>query len=232
MDRNVNLMEVPISDCETPIEIRQNSLPAEIGLKVIRKDLDYEDRLTNPAHLRRITQIARKQTQGSTVDWQDAVQAAQLKLIVSVRAGKFSYGAAADFDRWASTVARFEIIDLVRKSKCRQWDSLDRPLADNLNLIDTIADPLNSFTVLETADLVLRIKAIMIDLDRLYPDRSYYQLWLGKVNEQTQAEIATGLGLTQSAISKRWQELLQRLTVELGLEASPDRDRTRSTQQW
>ncbi len=225
-------MEVPISDCETPIEIRQNSLPAEIGLKVIRKDLDYEDRLTDPAHFRRITQIARKQTQGSTVDWQDAVQAAQVKLIVSVRAGKFTYGTAADFERWASTVARFEIIDLVRKSKCRQWDSLDRPLADNLNLIDTIADPLNSFTVLETADLVLRIKVIIIDLDRLYPDRSYYQLWLGKVNEQTQAEIATGLGLTQSAISKRWQELLQRLTVELGLEASLTQDRTRSTQQW
>jgi hypothetical protein len=76
-------------------------------------------------------------------------------------------------------------------------------LADNLNLIDTIADPLNSFTVLETADLVLRIKAVIINLDRLYPDRSYYQFWLGKVNEQTQAEIATGLGLTQSAISKR-----------------------------
>lgn len=229
-------MEVPISDCETPIEIRSTSLPTEIGSKMIRKvaveDLDYESRLTNPAHLRRITQIARKQTQGSTVDWQDAVQAAQLKSIFSVRAGKFSYGTAADFDRWATTVARFEIIDLVRKSKCRQWDSLDRPLADHLTLIDTIADPLNSFTVLETADLVLRIKAIIIDLDRLYPDRSYYQLWLGKVNEQTQSEIARGLGLTQSAISKRWQELLQRLTVELGIEASPNRDRTRSTQQW
>jgi RNA polymerase sigma factor (sigma-70 family) len=229
-------MEVPISDCETPIEIRPNSLSAEVGLKMIRKlavtDLDYESRLTNPAHLSRITQIARKQTKGSTVDWQDALQAAQVKLIVSIRAGKFSYGTEPDFDRWASTVARFEIIDLVRKSKCRQWDSLDRPLADNLTLIDTIADPFNSFTAIETADLVLRVKAAIINLDQRYPDRSYYQLWLGKVNEHTQAEIATGLGLTQSAISKRWQELLQRLTVELGLAVSPNQDRTRSTQQW
>lgn len=235
MDRNTNLMEVPISDCEIPLEI-----DLQVSKSSAVTKLNYEDRLTNPAHLDRITKIARKQTQGSTVDWQDALQTAQIKLIVSIRAGKFRYGTEQDFDRWANTVARFEIIDLVRKSKCREWDSLDRSLADNLTLLDTIADPLNSFTTIEVADLVVQVKTAISNLDRLYPDRSYYQLWLGKVNEQTQAEIAKRLGLTQSAISKRWQELLYRLTIELGMESLPNpdsaeltlRERTRSTQEW
>jgi transcription initiation factor TFIIIB Brf1 subunit/transcription initiation factor TFIIB len=85
---------------------------------------------------------------------------------------------------------------------------------------------------LETADLVARVRVAIIDLDKLYPDRSYYQLWLGKVNEQTQAEIAKKLGLTQSAISKRWQELIIRLTIELELEPAPSVDRTRSDREW
>ena len=193
---------------------------------------NYEDRLTDPAHLERVEQIARKQTRGSNVDWQDAIQTAQVKLVVSIRSGKFSYGTEQEFDRWASTVARCEIIDLVRKSKCREWDSIDRPLADNFTVLDTIADPFNPFTALETADLVLRIKSEIINLDKRYPDRAYYQLWLGKVNEQTQAQIAQQLGLTQSTISKRWQELLLRLTIELGLDSLQQTDRTRSTQEW
>ncbi len=193
---------------------------------------NYEARLTDPAHLARIAQIARKQTRGSNVDWQDAVQTAQIKLIVAIRAGKFSYGAAQDFDRWAMTVARFEIIDLVRKSKRRQWDSIDRPLADHLTCLDTIADPFDSLTAIESADLTLQVRAAVINLDRLYPDRSYYQIWLGKVHDQTQAQIARKLGLTQSAISKRWQELLRRLTVELGLNLAPTSNRTRSDHQW
>jgi RNA polymerase sigma factor (sigma-70 family) len=220
-------MEVPILDDEIPlaIDLQVRGNHAATGI-------DYKQRLTNPAHLERIAKIARKQTQGSNVDWQDALQTAQMKLIVSIRAGKFRYGTEQDFDRWAMTVARFETIDLVRKSKCQEWDSLDRPLADNLTLVDTIADPLDSFTTIEIADLAVRVKTAISNLDRLYPDRSYYQLWLGKVNEQTQAEIAKRLGLTQSAISKRWQELLCRLTIELGLDSLPKSDRTRSTQEW
>ena len=127
---------------------------------------NYEQRLTTPAHLDRIEQIARKQTRGSNVDWQDALQTAQIKLIVSIRAGKFSYGTEQDFDRWATTVARFEIIDLVRKSKCREWDSIDRALVDNLTVLETISDPFNPLTALETADLVVRVRAAILDLDK------------------------------------------------------------------
>jgi DNA-directed RNA polymerase specialized sigma subunit len=171
------------------------------------KSPKYEDRLTDPAHLRRITQIAHKQTRGTTVDWQDALQSAQCKLVKAIRAGKFAHGTELDFDRWALTVAKFEIIDLVRKSKCREWDSIDRPLAENLNT--TIAA-----------------------LDKRYPNRSYYYLWLGKVNEKKQTEIARELGLTQSAVSKRWRELFALLAIELGLDSSPAKGRTRSDREW
>ena len=201
-------------------------------MKSAATSTNYEDRLTDPANLQRMTQIARKQTRGSTVDWQDALQSAQFKIITAIRAGKFTYGTELDFDRWALTVARFEIIDLVRKSKCREWDSIDRPLAPNLTLLDTIADPHNSFTAMESADLVWRVKTIIIALDQLYPDRSYYALWLGKVNEKNQTEVAKELGLTQSAISKRWRELFALLAIELGLDSPPTQDRTRSDREW
>jgi RNA polymerase sigma factor (sigma-70 family) len=193
---------------------------------------NYEDRLTDPANVQRMTQIARKQTRGSTVDWQDALQSAQFKIVTAIRAGKFTCGTKLDFDRWAATVARFEIIDLVRKSKCREWDSLDRPLAPNLTLLDTIADPHNVFTAMEEADLSLRVKTIIIALDQRYPHRSYYDLWLGKVNEKNQTEVAKELGLTQSVISKRWRELFALLAIELGLDSSPSQDRTRSDREW
>jgi RNA polymerase sigma factor (sigma-70 family) len=193
---------------------------------------DYEYRLTAPAHLQQIAQIARKQTRGSSVDWQDALQAAQIKLILAIRAGKFTHGTAADFDRWAATVARCEIIDLVRKAKCRDCESTDRLLTDNLTMLDTIADPCDLLDSLTTADLVLRVRAAIVALDRRYPDRSYARLWLGKVNDLTQTELARELSVTQSAISKRWQELLARLAVELDLDRDVASDRTRSVQDW
>jgi hypothetical protein len=63
-------------------------------------------------------------------------------------------------------------IDLVRKSKCREWDSIDRALADNLTVLDTISDPFDPLTALETADLVIRVRAAIINLDKLYPELS------------------------------------------------------------
>jgi RNA polymerase sigma factor (sigma-70 family) len=193
---------------------------------------NYEDRLTDPANVQQMTQIARKQTRGSTVDWQDALQSAQFKIITAIRAGKFTYGTELDFDRWAATVARFEIVDLVRKSKRREWDSIDRPLAPNLTLLDTIADPHNAFTAMEAADLSSQVKTIIIALDKLYPNRSYYDLWRGKVDEKNQTEIANELGLSQSVISKRWRELFALLAIELGLNSAPSQDRTRSDREW
>lgn len=216
--------------CQGQIEIDSLGYPLETRIAPISPN--YEYRLTDRAHIHRITQIARKQTRGSTVDWEDAFQTAQLKLIAAIRAGKFTHGKEHDFDRWAATVARFEIIDLVRKSKRNECDSTDRPLADNLTILDTIADPFDFMSAIDRADSVCRIRAAIVHLDALYPSRSYYRLWLGKVNEKKQAEIAQELNLTQSAISKRWQELLVRLSIELGLESPARADRTRSDAKW
>jgi RNA polymerase sigma factor (sigma-70 family) len=216
----------------TRLERRQQSPISTNKLKLSVTSVNYEYRLTDPAHLARLTQIVRKQTRGSQVDWEDALQSAQIKLIAAIRAGKFIDGTEHDFDRWAATVARFETIDLVRRSKCRGWDSTDRLLSDRLTVLDTIADSFNPIAALEEADLVFRVRKAIVELDRLYPDRSYYRLWLGKVNERKQAEIAQDLGVSQSAISKRWQELLARLAIALDLHPSVTNDRTRSEQTW
>jgi RNA polymerase sigma factor (sigma-70 family) len=200
--------------------------------------ISFEQRLNNPEQLRRITQVAHKQTRGSNVDWQDALQTAHLKIIKSLRSGKFTYGTAIDFDRWAVTVAKFAIIDLVRSSKRHHSQSIDRLSPDNLAIIDTLIDTADNLTELESADLVWQIKEAVLNLDRLYPQRNYYRLWLGKVNEETQSVIAQELGVTQSTISKRWKELVAHLALKL-TDSFPDgfitvssSTRVRSRQQW
>jgi RNA polymerase sigma factor (sigma-70 family) len=202
------------------------------------ESFSYEYRLTAPDHIQRMTNIARKQTKGSGVHWQDGLQTAQLKLLVAIRAGKFKAGTERDFDRWAATVARFEIIDLLRKAKSREWESLDRPLAEGFTVLETIADPFDGLTAIDAADLICAVRAAVLRLDRRYPDRAYYRLWQGKIAEETQEAIAQALGLTQGAVSKRWQELLQRLATELtdldaaGQETLRESVRTRAEQQW
>jgi RNA polymerase sigma factor (sigma-70 family) len=227
-------MQLPYTS-ESPLQrLKIVSVPQDTIKLVIT--VNYEYRLTNPEHLQRITYIAKKQTRGSDVDWQDALQAAQLKLLMTVRAGKFVTGSERDFDRWAATVAKFEIIDLVRKANLQSWDSTDRLLADNLLLIEMMVDPADGLTAIERADLLSLVRATGLKLDALYPDRCYQRLWLSKVQEQTQAAIAQELGLTQSAISKRWQELLSRLATELNLISDgvkiASSSRQRSDQQW
>lgn len=172
-----------------------------------------EHRLSASEHLRRITQIARKQTRYTNVDWQDALQTAQFKLVKGLRAGKF-IGTEAEFDRWALTVAKFAIIDLVRSSMRYQTQSIDRLSEDSLAIIDTLTHFDNNIARIESANFAWQVRAKVLALDRLYPNRSYYHLWLGKVNDQTQSEIAQELGLTQGNVSKRWQDLIARLALE------------------
>lgn len=203
--------------------------PATIDLQL---KSNCEERLTTPSHLHQITQIARKQTRGSSVDWQDAMQSAQIKLLSAIRAGKFREGTIADFDRWAATVAKCEIIDLVRRSKCHVWESFDRPIADNLSVLDTIADSVDLLESLAANEFAYRVRAAIVVLDKRYPDRGYTRLWWGKMREIKQTELARELGITQGAISKRWQELLSRLAVELDLAPTVTVDRTRSSQVW
>jgi RNA polymerase sigma factor (sigma-70 family) len=182
--------------------------------------MSYEYRLTQSAHLDRINQIARKQTRGSNVDWEEAVQVAQLKLLTAVRAGKFRQGNEQDFDRWASTVARFAIIDLVRKEKAQSSLVIEPP------------DPFDALEALAQAEAVLAVRAAIKELDRQYPDRGYSLLWLGKVQEKKQSELAQELGLSQGAISKRWQELLHRLAVVLQDPLPSSQQRQRSPDNW
>jgi RNA polymerase sigma factor (sigma-70 family) len=236
------LFSLPLSECAE--ELQADSGIADIdgnspnALSILNSAhfarLEY--RLSDPGHLRRITQIAHKQTRCTTVDWQDALQTAQLKLVKGLRAGKFT-GTEAEFDRWALTVAKFAIIDLVRRSMRYHTQSIDRLSEDNLAIIDTLTNFDDGLDNIESADFAWQVKEMVMSFDRLYPHRSYYRLWLGKVNDQTQAEIAQELGLTQGTISKRWQELIAHLSLELGMElaiskVSSAKIRVRSQQQW
>lgn len=204
----------------------------------------FDRLLGDREHQQRIERIARKNTKGTEVSWEDAVQTAQMKVFREAKAGKFARGNVEQFYCWATVVAKFAIIDLVRQEKQQRCRSLDHPLpGTDVLLRDTIADEFDLLDAIERADLVLRaIEAIGI-LDQRYPQRGYLKLWQGKIRGKTQTQLAKDLEITQGAVSKRWAELIARLVRVLQLlpvgeiEREPQTFvhrtvRERSSQQW
>ncbi|MBD1847025.1 sigma-70 family RNA polymerase sigma factor [Cyanobacteria bacterium FACHB-63] len=184
----------------------------------LQENHQFEKLLVDPEHRRRIDRIAQKQTRGTSIPWEEAAQTAHLKLVRVVRAGKFQGENPTAFYRWALTVARFEIIDLVRKESNHRWTSLDQTLpGTDISVLETISDDFNLFDSVEQSDLVLRTIDAIAVLDQQYPDRDYLKLWQGQIAGKNQSQLAAELGLNQSTISKRWKELTKRLTEALGL---------------
>jgi len=64
----------------------------------------YEQLLIAPEHQQRLMRIARKQTQGTAIAWEDAAQIAQLKVLQALRSGKFRHGGSDEFYRWATAL--------------------------------------------------------------------------------------------------------------------------------
>ena len=96
----------------------------------------------------------------------------------------------------------------------------------------------------ERADLILKAIEAIYQLDQQYPHQNYLKLWQGKIDGKTQTQLASELRISQSEISKRWQELLGRIAECLGLFKVEDvkrklqethqhkREYNRSTKQW
>jgi RNA polymerase sigma factor (sigma-70 family) len=208
-----------------------------------RLDFCPEALLTDRAHIQRIAQIARKQTRGSTLDWEDAAQSAQIKILQAVKLGKFHQGDRQAFFRWATTVAKFEIIDLVRRDQRQRCTSLDQSIAGlELTWLDTVADSFDALDSLIQADRIERVRMAIHQLEQQYPAKSFLALWQGQIQGKNQTELAAALGITQSAVSKRWKELVQKIAEQLGLfetglpqlvQTPPQqRTRARSTEIW
>lgn len=166
-------------------------------------------------HQQLITKIARKYCYAN---WEDAVQTAMMKVYEAVKAGKFHQGGIAEFQRWATVVARYEILNFVKKESLRSHQSLDATIAGtDVSLVDTIADEFNLLEAVARADLIIKAKQAIVNLDTLYPQRGYLKLWQLMVTGKTQTEQASALGVSQGEVSKRWKELVGRVTIELGL---------------
>ena len=186
-------------------------------------ELQLEQVLTNPIHHQRIERIARATTKGMNLAWEDAAQAAHFKVLQAAKNGKFYYGGIKEFYHWAARVAHSAIIDLVRQEYRRTHISLNQPLpGTDLTLIDTVPEPQQSWETLENADLVVKVREAIAELDQRYPQRDYRLLWHYRVQGITQAEIANHLGISQGTVSKRWQELTLRIAEYLGLDESSD----------
>ena len=193
-------------------------------------ELPLEQLLTDPFHHRRIERIARSLTRGVDLAWEDAAQVAHFKVLQAAQCGKFYYGGMKEFYNWATKVARRAIIDWIRQEYRRTHISLNQPLSGtDLTLMDTVADPYQSWDELEQNDLALRVKEAIAELDQRYPQRDYRKLWIYRVQGLTQTQIAQHLDITQGAVSKRWHELTLRVARYLGLDEAADRAPVGST---
>ena len=103
-----------------------------------------------------VERIAQKHTRGTQVCWEDATQVAFEKVLQATQAGKFRTGGVEEYFRWAVTVARFAIIDLVRKDNLCRCQSLDQNIpGTDVPLLETVADEFNLLDAVERADLVV-----------------------------------------------------------------------------
>ena len=165
-----------------------------------------------------VEKIARKHTRNSSMSWEDAAQTAHIKVFRMVKAGKFRTHQVNNFYCWAATVARNAVIDFVRKENLRNCSSLDKNMAGtDVSLLDTVADKFNLLDAVERADIVIVAKEAIKKLAQLYPERGYIKLWQGLVEGKKQTQLAVDLQITQSEVSRRRKELLERIAQELGL---------------
>jgi RNA polymerase sporulation-specific sigma factor len=188
-----------------------------------------EELLHDPNHQQRVEKIARRYTRKTSISWEDAAQAGILKVVEAVQAGKFPGG--EKFYNWTIVVARNGIIDFIKHSSQRSWQSLDQNLpGTNFLLLETIRDEFDAWDTLVRTDLVHKAIAAIIELDQRYPDNGYLKLWNGRVQGKTLEELAPELDLkSQGAVSKRWKKLTEHVAQELGLLPS---QRERSNEQW
>ncbi|MFS0520016.1 RNA polymerase sigma factor [Nostoc sp. UIC 10607] len=178
----------------------------------------YQEILRDSYYCHKLEQIARKYTRNTSLSWEDAVQAVHLKVLQTIEAGKFQLREVEQFYHWAFTVAKCEVIDFVRKERLRNYQSLDCVIPEtDIPLLDTIPDEYNVLDAAERADLIVQAVEAIHQLDQKYPHQKYLKLWQGKIDEKTQTQIATELGVSQSEVCKRWQELLERIAEALGL---------------
>jgi RNA polymerase sporulation-specific sigma factor len=183
--------------------------------------------ISSSEYQQRVEKIARKQTRGQPLSWEDAAQTAHEKVFQALQEKRF-HPEKGYFHHWAATVAKFAIIDWVRKEQQRTLKSLDQNIpGTDIPLSETIADEFNLLDTVERTDLVFRVQEAIAIINQRYPHRNYGKLWQGKVEGKTQTQLATDLNITQSAISKRWKELTAHIAQELGL--LPDVDNTQAT---
>ncbi|MEO1432996.1 MAG: sigma-70 family RNA polymerase sigma factor, partial [Cyanobacteria bacterium J06633_8] len=169
--------------------------------------------LENPNYREIIHKIARKYTLSTSISWEDAAQTAYIKVMEAVKAGKFRQGGVEEFYRWMTVVARFEIINFVKKEKKRCCPSLDTNInGTDLAWIDTISSQEDIFDSYERADLIIKTKEAITTLDTRYPQRGYLKLWQGEVAGKHYTELMQELGVSQGQISKLWNELVARVT--------------------
>jgi RNA polymerase sigma factor (sigma-70 family) len=179
-----------------------------------KKTINYFSLLQSPHYLKKVEKIARCQTRRTTISWEDASQAAHEKILQALRARKFN-PEKGNFYHWSATVAKLAIIDLIRREKQRNNLSLDQTLAQTKSSwLEQIPDNCDLWATLEREDLLMRLTKAITQLEQRYPQRHYLKLWQGKIQGKTQVQLATELRLNQSAISKRWKELVTRVTSQ------------------
>jgi RNA polymerase sigma factor (sigma-70 family) len=197
-----------------PPEFTMVTSPSTYIRQLPSRPIDGERLLLDRPYQHQLAQIAHKQTRGSNLAWEDAMQSAQIKVLQAFRDGKFRDGDAAAFYRWASCVARCEIIDLVRKANRECCTSLDQPIGDSdVSWIELVADESNPLENLGQNDLVEWAIAAITTIDQAQPEKYFSKLWQAKLTGKRQTELAAELGMTQSTISKRWKELTYQLEL-------------------
>lgn len=197
--------------------------PEKLVELYLQGDTQVCDRLLSEGKYRqRVERLARKNTAGTSVLWEDAAQEAEKKVLLAARDGKFRQGGVREFYSWAVAIAANCIKDLVRKEKRTRgdwiWQSFSQTIpGTDITVEETIADDFSSWDAVERANSVLQVREAIEAINQRYPEKKYLQLWQGLLEDKTQSQLAAELGVQQPAVSKIQKELLLRVAAELEL---------------
>jgi RNA polymerase sporulation-specific sigma factor len=199
------------------IEEKLKSSPDKMIQQYLEGSTEVIKSLLDENYLKIVKNVTSKYSNPSKLEWDDLQQEIHIEVIKALKKRKFNKGNIKSFNAWIATIARNKSIDLVRKQKRNQSPvSLNIFIEEDLTLLDNIADEFNLSNEVEFADLIIKTREFVGNIDKENPKKQCLEIYNRLCQGKTQTIIAKELKISQGEVAKRRQEIGIKILEKLG----------------